>query len=689
VATVISAEVFKANAEGVRASVNNHLFVEAEVMTANAAGVDCKIRAGVGAGIVVVDTWDPADNSYQVEHHAPFNVNLHAHANSAEFTKLYDDGVDFDTGTYDDTQADDSGLTLATSTPFVDFEDYTSGYALASVSNPDSWTRLDQKADSNTTIRSDPVNSGELSVRGGVVNSKLQHRLNDAGTMYAGTVTARFQFAATQDLSFSLTFQHTGSGTALRGYAATVSRGGTYIVFHRMNDWDSFYGVVSRDHGVSFVVGDWYWMKIQFWGESTTSSQYKIWKDGDSEPGSFSWLGSDSSYTREGYVGACTTHPSTFAYVYWDDFEIVPSPTPYVSSGDWESGLIDTTSIVQYGGGRITWTETLPTDTTAVVKCRWRNGGSWLTVTNDDPIPGITAGEDTKAGSSKDSLELRVELATTASTSTPVIDDLKVYHEPFENALAKITIDPTGGDIDCTEANGYLEIWGKAQVSGGAHITAWDDITLETYQPYELLGPARSMAVQLWYDTWLVEDIAITLKPDYWMVSNAEGEWRFSMNPIKYEGPPVEIRWNCQTPWFPGGHGYEWVLIDYSMGMRQDASFLVGHYQLDDVPGFYIAGALNLGDHPGFYLAEGYQRDDHTGFYLSQAYKRDDQPGFYMPGIWTLSDHVGFFVTAVRRLDDHHGSFLVRGVNADGTIEASIIDADAWAELVARGYTRG
>jgi hypothetical protein len=164
---------------------------------------------------------------------------------------------------------------------------------------------------------------------------------------------------------------------------------------------------------------------------------------------------------------------------------------------------------------------------------------------------------------------------------------------------------------------------------------------------------------------------------------------QFSINPVKYAAAPTEARWNAQEPWCPMGHRYEWILVDYTLGMRADAAWLVGHYQLDDTPGFYLAAALELTDHPGFYLAYAYKRNDTPGEFLAQAYRRDDQPGMYMPAVETLNDHVGFYVVAVRELHDQPGSYLVRGVNADGVIEVSIVDADAWAELVARGYSRG
>lgn len=688
-ATVISAEVFKANAEGVRASVNNHVFIECGVMQANAAAVDCKVRAGVGADIVTVDSWDPADNSYNHEHLAPFSLNCHAHVDSTEYTKLYDDGATFGTGTYSDTAADDDGLLLSTTAPFIDFEDYTLNANLIAAGQPDSWTKLDQKNDYDASIRADPDGLGEQSVRWVMGSSRLLRRYDDA-TAIGGVVTGRFMFPAAGNLQACIFFQSTGAGTAMRGYVCYFSQNSIYTTFARVNDWDSWYGIRSDNHGKTITTGDWWWFKVRFYDSSgTTGCQYKLWKEGDSEPASYSWGGSDSVYNQTGYVGMGYIYPTGWWTTWSDDFSFQPDPAVYYSSGNWESGNIDTTSIKQYSAGVIEWDETTPTDTTVAVKARWRNGGTWLACTSGSPLPGITAGEDTKAGSSKDSLELRVELATTDTSATPRVDNLRVYHEPFANIKALVNIDATGADIDCTEANGYLDIWGKWQVDTGARVTKWDDVWLATFQPYKLLGAGKAIGIKFNYDVWEIDSIVVNLKPDYWMVLNDRVGCYYTMNPIKYASAPVEGRWNCQEPWFPGGHVYEWVLIDYSMGMRADANFLVGHYQLDDIPGFYIAGALNLGDHPGFYLAEGWARDDHTGFYLSQSWQRDDAIGFYMPGITTFNDHVGFFITAIRELHDQPGAYLVRGVNSDGAIEASIIDADTWAELVARGYTRG
>ena len=126
-ATTISCGVMGGGGDLPRLSMNNHVFIECGVMGGGGITDDAKIRTGVGSGILVVDSWDPADNSYNVAQNKSIAVNLHANTSTIEKSVDYDDSTSFDTGTFSDTVGTAAGVELAAASPSTDFEDYVSG----------------------------------------------------------------------------------------------------------------------------------------------------------------------------------------------------------------------------------------------------------------------------------------------------------------------------------------------------------------------------------------------------------------------------------------------------------------------------------------------------------------------------------------------------------------------------------
>jgi len=698
VAYTVSATVGSSVGEGVRASVNNHYFVEATLGESVGEGLSCKIRAGVGAGIVAVDSWDPADNSRRHGTMESVKVVVDQHPDANEWTKTFDDGTSFGEGTFTDTEVVGSALALSINSPLEDFESHATGTSLSAIAD---WTRTatgvyyvrDQSY--LATMPSTPENQY---VYGTIPNGWIHYRYEGIGnTNDVVIITARVFSESTSGSGGSglacIPWHTTGSGSAFRGHGTFFYFNDNLVASRRFNSATSTFGIWSNRIGIDLDQDEWYWVKVK--AHHTGSSVYCYWKkwaDGDSEPETWNWGGSDTSYVFAGYPGIGHQSGVNIDNVAWDDFSVVPDPPTYNSAGEWESGLIDTTGIGQYAGATVGWTPTTPAGTAVAVSARWRNGGTWLPCTNGALLPGIDIGEDVSAGSSKDSLELKVELDTTDTDETPTVGDLEVYHEPVADDALKITLTSAGDSLDCITEDGSLEVIGKNIIDTGAILANWDGLTLETFQLWRLLAHGLDDAylnASLYYGPWLVEEINVAYDGAPWRLSPLDVTAYFSFNPVKYAAPPIQIRWNCSASWFPAGKRYDWVLIDYSLGNRQDYSYLVGHYQLDDTPGSVIAGALSIEDVLGSVLAKGIKRDDSLGQVLVQAWRADDQPGMVLPGLYDYNDTLGMTIVAIRALADTPGSVQVMGVNRDGHIEVNIINDAAWAELAARGYTRG
>jgi hypothetical protein len=660
----------------VRPSVNGLQFVETGIL--RGSGVLTDPRIGSKRDIHSVLDWTPDDNSEGHPVGGPVTVNFKAENTTRQEIDGATGTFFEDYGTHNQTKSIGTAIELATAAPSVDFEDYVPYSTLVNASNPDNWFRLDQKSDGNTTIRPDPINTDEWSVRGQVYNSALQHRLDDAGTMYAGILTARFYFDG--DGYFSLTFQHTGSGTALRGYCAQVASGSQYISFRRMNDWDSFYGVASQTLGIGTIqTGTWYWLKVRFYGTTTTGAQYKCWEDGDSEPENFSWLGSDSAYTREGYVGFHTGHNVTSPLIYMDDFSVEPDPAVYVSSGDWTSDELDVTAVQTLASHRIHFDTTTPENTTAAVKCRWGTGDSWLTCTDGAKLPGCEYRDDMTVGAAKSLLELRIELATTDTGSTPSVDNLRVEFDPclFEDCKIELDGDPL------TIALGTLSKWGREQVSGGSVTEGFLDLYVQGHsrRNYKLRG--ETILAEFLFDDHLIDDIVFAQLLQAFRIGAANGYFSFSFGAIESVG---HLNYTVRNVWFNAGKNYEWVLIDKTQGIHADSWYWVGHAQADDFLGSALVADPEESDFPGSVIVKGYKRDDYLGSALVQGWRHDDFLGSLLVYLQTHYDFPGAAIVAVGHSTDFPGSLVVYGVNRNNEIEIHTVDADTVAELEKLGF---
>lgn len=689
-AQVISAGPGVGISEGIRASINHQYFVEAIAAESISEGVSCKIRSGIGAAIIEIDSWSPDDGDFNVEPMHSAKAVMHAATGVIEKEILFDAGTEFDDGgTHNQTVATTYGIELAENSPGTGFEDYTVGLTLQDASQPESWFKTSTQQNFSVVDNAYNVDGQHVYCQSGNNNTNIVY--DEAGTFESGEV--RFQFMrvdnGNQYVTHSIMMNVTGSGTAMRGHM--VGFGGQYVQLRRITSSTSSSSISGSGLINNGYNGpepeEWWWGAVRFVanGSGTTTYYAKNWQVGNSEPSSWTWLYGDTAYVSAGWVGIDQRSGYYNGYGHYDNFLVTPIPSNFYSSGDWTSDPLDTTDLINYSYAGVTWDETAPTDTVASVFARWRNGGSWLACTNGGEVPGITAGEDTTAGSSKDSLEFKVELETTDPVSTPMLENLRFYHVPLDPNGIEIVVDGRGANVP----DGTLEVWGIKQVIAAANDEAWDNVTAETFLPWGLSDDAETIVVQLTYGGWLIDEILYQLVAGRWQTSDPHIGAYFSLNPIKYASAPVEARWNCQEKWAPMGKNYEWVLIDYSMGMRADASYLVGHIQLDDFPGSIVAAALSNWDHPGSLQVEGWKRDDHPGSLLAQAWQRDDQPGMVMPGVITSADQPGMIVVAVRAIHDQPGSIQVMGVNRDGHIEVTIVDAAAWAELAARGYTRG
>ena len=650
-------------------------------MRSGSRAPDAKIRTGLGAGMITVDSWDPADGTDDLDHNHSFKVNLHPDSNTIEKEVLFDGGGTFEAGgTLTDLNEIGEGVELASSSPSTDFEDYIADVGLNSASQPETWLYT---GGWSFFVRDGAANWDGKHVNCVTGNGYSSIAYTEGGTMLSGEVSMDWYWDSAYEYVWGGPMMNvSGSGTAMRGHAIWLI--GTTIYLKRINSSTSATTIKVVSHGMPVYEDTVYKIKVKFEdnGVDAIVFHFKVWDAANAEPASWTYLWYDTIYRTDGWVGIWQTSGSGNGMGRYDNFSMSPSPATYLPSGDWVSDEIDMTSIVNYSHALLDWDETTPVDTTAAVKARWRADGSWLACTNGGQVPGIDLGEDMTAGSSKDSLELKIELATTDTGETPLVENLRFYHEPIANSALLIDIH---SETECTEADGTLDIWGKRQIIGGVNDIAWDDVWCETFQPRHQFGLDFSLLVKLIYNEVTIDEIIVSTARDFWAESSPMTGYQWSMLPLIVESAAVEARWVVSGMWASMGHTYAWVLADLNLGIHADAWYIIGHPTRNDHPGYLIAAIAELDDHPGFLLAKGYALDQHPGEFLVQGWRQNNEIGMVMPATQDIIDHVGHILPAVAEIADHPGMHLVYGVNRDGSIFVNVVDDDTYAKLIAEG----
>jgi hypothetical protein len=672
-ATVITCDPLRGGGVLKRASVNGHQFIEAEILRGGGRLLDTPIASKTDIHSIL--GWAPADNSQGQEIAGPVTVNFEAD-NTAEHTLDLDEASDFDNGgTHTQTKAAGDSVELASSAPATDFEDYVYAAMLDDVSQPEDWTVRTVYTGGQIVNGPDATQVARMQVS----NQELIYAYDEAGTdLDGGTITVkmRLDYGTGQ---FGLGWNIVGSGAACHGYCAIVGEGSSWFQLKRVNSSSSWFGLESR--AITPLDFDkWYWMKIQWVNTgSQMNSWFKFWEDGTSEPGSFTWLGSDTVYDDPGAVALMADCGSTTPATYFDYLTIEPDPPAYYSNGNWIGDPINVSPAISFSSGILTFDVVTPTDTTAALKCRWGNGDSWLACTSGLPIPGVEYRDDMRTGAGRAMVEFKIELATTAPSSTPTLGNIEIYFDPCDFDDVELVVDGQSATIE----NGHLAKWGREAISGGVLGVAFDDLTVQAhgFENYRLQG--QPILATFKYGIGTIGSINFSQLLQAFKIGAADGYFAFLAGAIE---AVALLQYNTRTTWSIAYHDYQWTLIDKTQGIHADAWFWVGHVQADDFPGSIIAAIPELSNFAGSMLVEGYARDDFLGSELVQGYRFDDVIGSILPALEKLNDFLGMEVVAIRHQTDVPGSMLVYGANRRNEIEIQTIDSDTVAELEALGF---
>ena len=654
-----------------RATINKQQFVECP-LPMQGGGVMAGSKIGSSATVLNVKSWTPDQDDDGVPHGHTVKANIEA-INTELQDVHYDEGNDFlATGIFDDVAVVEDDLNLVTSPEGDDFEGYTIGQ------NPlgNGWTA--RTTDTSWTIQQE-VSGDSQHARGYGYDDESVMVLDSAGDSTDVIVEARIRFPESSDNpQAGVTARITGAGLAMRGYCAYIARGQTSLNIKRFIGDGVMFGLYTPAIPV-VVENQWYRIKLRCVGSGISA---KVWKEGDAEPG---YQGVDNtSHPGPGASGVFYRSKLATRKALYDDFLTETYPPIYVSSGDWEDE-VDVTAAEHYSHGLISWDETTPTDTTAVVKARWRDTDAWVAQTNGERITGIGLGDDMRAGSSRDTLKLRVELASTDASVTPSVSNLRVYFEPLDRDQVEIVVHGAANIL----ADNTLLDWGMAWLRPG------------TSDPYVEVKDWSD----LWFQTvkrWMARDLqAVTAALNYWgnaiesITFEAEAsKYRHGYEPCEWVVPalvmtsgPTLYEWTALKTWWPMGHNFEWLIIDKGQAIHADYRWMVGHLKINDTVGMVIPGVSSVRDHIGSLLAKAYRLDNYLGQTLVQGWRFDNAPGMVMVAERFYIDTVGSILLGAREMTSVPGMFLLYAVNRDGAVFVNVIDDDTYQALLDEGIT--
>lgn len=667
-----------------RASVNGFQFIEAEIL--RGGGVLPDVRVGSSSNVHSVLGWIPENNSTDNEINRSVAVNFEAD-NTNELDLEYSSGIDFDNlGNHDKTVSITNGVALDTNSPRAIFDDYTTGLSVQDIAQPQSWFKTSTKE--NFVVADDSYNWDGKHLFCYTGNNNTNVVFDEAGLMESGEV--RFQFmkndwTGSMYVSHSIMMNVTGSGTAMRGHY--VKFGGQYVSLRRIlsSTADTYVpGAVSLNLGTNDP------KTLEVWngavrfisnGSGTTSFYCKCWIDTGSEPSSWFYMGTDTAYVGAGWVGIDQRSGYYTGYGYYDNFIVAPIPPVYNSSGTWTSDPIDVSSVETLASSRIRWEETIPENTTAAVKCRWRDGALWLTCSNDESLPGIEYRESLRPGSIHNFLEFRVELTTTDTSETPSVENVEIEFDPCLFEDCELIIRGESATIE----NGNLWKWGREQVSGGVPFEAFDDLWIQGISNLNYLLNGESILAEFKFLDYLLGEITFSQLLQAYKFGTADGYFGFLGTGGQIESSG-NFQWTARNIWTPSGGTFQWTLIDKTQGIHADGWYWVGFAKTDDFPGSITVAHPQITDFPGTVLAKAYKRDDFPGTILIQGWRHDDFFGTLLPARTNANDFPGAITVGRRHVADFPGAILVYGVNRGNEIDISTIRETTRDELEALGF---
>ena len=427
---------------------------------------------------------------------------------------------------------------------------------------------------------------------------------------------------------------------------------------------------------INLSTNTWYSMRFEVVGSTL---RMRVWPRNGTEPSAWTISLTDTSLSGPGKVGVKTwTSSAVTSRV--DNLVVIGcsgAGKVYQYSGLRESPSYNISSSVGvFSESRISWAATVPSDTTLTMEARV-NGGAYEVCTNGGRIPGVVA------GASAVSVQLRMSLATTDGSKTPVIDDITLEFFGVDPARVEIVVN----GISSTVANGRLEFWGHKRITGGVIVDDFTSIFVRTRGAWSDMS-FRPVPVIVRYDGSALATIT---------VRGAE-----------YEGDPAGTRglyetWATTPDWHAGRAGGYYFVLDYYIEAAEksgyyyvlppsesalDGWYLVGRYMVTDGTSAAVIGRRAITDGAAAAVVRGWSTTAMPAAGLVQAWLYADGPAAGLPATVTLGDWGAAAVVGAMTTTTGAAAAIVYTVNRRTHVEIRSVSPDTAAVLEALGVAR-
>lgn len=429
---------------------------------------------------------------------------------------------------------------------------------------------------------------------------------------------------------------------------------------------------ITSDKAKTFTQGVWWHAHVRVIG---TSLKFRCWI-GSSEPGTWDVDIADSSVTQAGYLAFSGY---TNAAMWWDNLLINGYGSTYQTSGNRVSAAYALASVGVVGGTWIDWTESVPANTTLTVEASV-DGSTWYACTRGSPIPTIL---QEGANVAAVSLYLRQTLGTTNTSVTPSITNVAVAFRPVEPRSVEVVVN----GVSCTLANGLLDLWGTAKVSGGAVIDWYQDVWFETLcQWWDASGANVTVTVK--YKGSTISTTTFTTAEQESLWANGHYKWHALALGGIYDGPMAgHYKYFITTiePWLCGGEFH--YFIQAMPWTTFDFYYWIAHPFRVDFVGSGIVGLPIGQDVPGSGVVNGWTRSDSPASGVVQGWTRKDANASGIVGVPVCHDDVAAGIVGVPFVNEAEASGIVFQVEEVMSLEVQVIDPETAALLAALGVT--
>jgi hypothetical protein len=424
----------------------------------------------------------------------------------------------------------------------------------------------------------------------------------------------------------------------------------------------------------SYSAGTVYWWRLQAIG---TAIKAKLWADGSGEPGGWNVSVTDNAITAAGYVGVYGYAPAGSSWV--DIFTMIGADgSTYASSGSRISPAYALSTVGKFGTGIVQFDTTLPANTTLTFKIS-KDGTTWTTVASGDRIALWSEGDNLAS----ENIYTQALLATSDTTVTPVLSEVRLIFMAMDSSLVEITVDGLSFKV----SSGNLDVWHTAKVTAGPVIVdpCRQDLFFATRGQWYAYG-GRSYTVLVKYAGSTISTTTFTNEALETYRAWLPFSFMTSVGNGIYDGPmsgwAKYIVGGIEDYLFRGEFHY--LIAEIPRG-AMDARYWVAHAFALDTPTSGIVGQPVPTDMPLSGVISGWLLGDTPASGILQGWMRADSPISGIVASLISHDEAASGIVGLAIETSGALSGVVYEVNDRNAIELRVISVEEAQALAALG----